>query len=109
MLARCWRHAGNNRLLPALTRRCLNTTSGTGTSANATTAGRPSANEGSTEAATTTDAAAAYQIRLPAPGRPDVEVPSFIKNIVGPDGKQNPELEPFLRELPMWGPVGYYQ
>jgi hypothetical protein len=41
---------------------------------------------------------------------PDAEIPPFIaKNLVGKDGKIIKEMEPYYRELPMWGPVGLYQ
>ena len=40
----------------------------------------------------------------------DAEIPLYIaKHLVGKDGKVNPEMEPWFRELPMWGPVGLYQ
>ena len=40
----------------------------------------------------------------------DAEIPPYIaKHLVGKDGKVNPEMEPWFRELPMWGPVGLYQ
>ena len=39
----------------------------------------------------------------------DAEVPPYIaKHLVGKDGKHVKEIEPFYRELPMWGPVGLY-
>ena len=40
----------------------------------------------------------------------DAEVPPYIaKHLVGKDGKIKKEMEPWYRELPMWGPVGLYQ
>jgi hypothetical protein len=42
--------------------------------------------------------------------QPDAEIPPHIaKTLVGKDGKIRKEMEPFYRELPMWGPVGLYQ
>jgi hypothetical protein len=42
--------------------------------------------------------------------QPDAEIPPYIaKNLVGKDGKIRKEMEPYYRELPMWGPVGLYQ
>ncbi len=40
----------------------------------------------------------------------DAPPPPYIaKDLVGKDGKYIKEMEPFYRELPMWGPVGLYQ
>jgi hypothetical protein len=40
----------------------------------------------------------------------DAEIPPYIaKHLIGKDGKVKPEMEPWFRELPMWGPVGLYQ
>jgi hypothetical protein len=42
--------------------------------------------------------------------QPDAKIPPHIaKTLVGKDGKIRKEMEPFFRELPMWGPVGLYQ
>ena len=56
------------------------------------------------------ESSAAFDAALRLLTQADAEIPPYIaKHLVGKDGKVKPEMEPWFRELPMWGPVGLYQ